>query len=163
MKTLADFFVEDAAAFGQPDDFTAFQALHPETVSLEWENLGGQLVPADKAKTLRCNISEGRVASWEAVHGEYQRLWEEYPGDKALNALAVLRFLGREDDWEGLLKDDERIQGYIASEVRRTRAKDFDNPFRAATYRSADEMRAVLGTLEDNPFIRAQFAAEETR
>jgi hypothetical protein len=43
---------------------------------------------------------------------------------------------------------------WITEQVYITRAKDFKDPFRVVTYRNREEMDKVVGTLEDNPFIR---------
>ena len=58
------------------------------------------------------------------------------------------------------LDQSVRIQHYIRDQVYQTRAKDFQNPFRQTTYRTGAEMQAVLGTPEDNDFVK--LVAEET-
>ena len=125
-----------------------------------WENFGGQLVPAAKADALRAAVREGRLASWEAVHAEYDRFWAEYPADKAENALQVLRFLTgaavEAEDWERAVREAARIREYIDREIYRTKEKDYTDPFRNITYRGEAERDAVLGRLDDNPFIRAR-------
>jgi hypothetical protein len=47
-----------------------------------------------------------------------------------------------------------RVQGFVCEQVYASRKKDYDNPFRQATFADAAEMRAVLGTAEDNAFVR---------
>ncbi|MDR3312262.1 MAG: DUF4954 family protein [Spirochaetaceae bacterium] len=158
-RQMLVYYAVDAIGAYSAETYREFVNAHPEDVPLGWENLGGQLVPAHKAESLRRDIREGRIATWEAVHGEYERLWREYPGDKALNALGILRFLGCQDDWDGLREEAARIREHIAAEVRRTKAKDFDDPFRAITYRGSAEQRAVLGDIDDNPFV-ARFTAQ---
>ena len=44
----------------------------------------------------------------------------------------------------------------------RTRKKDYENPFRQATYRNAEEMTAAIGTLEENSFVRQIRSETET-
>jgi hypothetical protein len=34
-----------------------------------------------------------------------------------------------------------------------SRKKDYDNPYRQATFRNDEEMRAAIGTIDDNSFI----------
>jgi hypothetical protein len=46
--------------------------------------------------------------------------------------------------------------------VYRTRQKDYQNPFRQATYRNAEEMTAAIGTLEENSFVRQVRSETET-
>ncbi|MDR2468497.1 MAG: DUF4954 family protein [Spirochaetaceae bacterium] len=133
--------------------------------SLQWENFGGQLVPQAKATALRAAIREGKIVSWRALHDEYDRLWAEYPADKAANALQVLRFLYdaegnpassmvlHEENFQHAWAESERIRRYIKEQVYLTKRKDYTDPFRNITYRSAAERDAVLGSLDDNPFI----------
>jgi hypothetical protein len=160
VRTLLDYFASTEGGIG-PESFAEFQAAHPEPVSLEWVNLGGQLVPEAKADALRDAIRSGGLNSWHAIHGEYERFWAEYPLDKALNALEVLRFLegGAEravisgEGWNRCIDEALRIRLYIEEQVYRTKLKDYTDPFRAVTYRNKAEQDAVLGTLEQNPFI----------
>ena len=49
---------------------------------------------------------------------------------------------------------ERRILAEIVEKVTESRAKDMVNPFRKATYRNEDEMRAAVGTLENNSFIK---------
>ena len=172
VKTLIDFFTENQMA-GSGDsstNFQDFQAAHPEKVSFAWENLGGQLAPAYKVKDLRGAIREGTCKSWGELHNAYLRFQEEYPLDKALNALQVLRFLQDRSDsssvaispaqWNIFLDEAVRIRHYIEEQVPRTKTKDYADPFRNITYRNEDERDAVLGKIGDNPFVKT--AKEET-
>ena len=56
--------------------------------------------------------------------------------------------------WNAALDEAVRIQQYIRDQVYASRKKDYDNPFRQATFRNAEEMKAVLGTAEDNSFVK---------
>jgi hypothetical protein len=161
VKTLAEYLAQTNG------NFADFQGAHPQSVSLAWVNLGGQLVPQAKVDALRQEIREGRFASWDAVHAEYERFWQDYPQDKALNALQVLRYLqtnkadaaGREApitaaQWNALLDQGAHLRRYIDEQVYRTKRKDYTDPFRNITYGSAEERDAVLGKLEENGFIK---------
>ncbi|MDR0410126.1 MAG: DUF4954 family protein [Spirochaetaceae bacterium] len=152
VKTLLNYFTE------QNNDFETFNAANPQNASFAWENLGGQLAPRHKADKLREAIRGGLLASWDAIHKEYTRLLSEYPLDRALNALQVLRFLRGTDtltrqDWTAALDEAERIRRYIEEQVYITKNKDYNNPFRAITYTSSAERDAVLGKIEDNPLL----------
>jgi hypothetical protein len=132
------------------DAIDALQQQHPESVSLAWVNLGGQLVPEAKVDALREGVREGRLTTWQAIHGEYERFAAEYPLDKALNALQVLRYLIdtpviTQQQWRDFTAEALRIKAYIAEQVYRTKLKDFTDPFRAITYRNKAEQEAVLG------------------
>jgi hypothetical protein len=161
VKTLVYYFFEQGDF-----DFEKFNAAHAERAPLKWESLGGQLVPHDKAEALRTAIRGGAVSSWEAVHAEYRRLLSEYPLDKTLNALQVLRFLHggasiTRRDWAEFLDRAADIQAYIEEQVYFTKNKDYKEPFRNITYNSDAERDAVLGKIEDNPLL--SYIRDESR
>ncbi len=56
--------------------------------------------------------------------------------------------------WNAALDEAVRIQEYVRDQVYISRKKDYDNPFRQITFRNAEEMKAVLGTAEDNGFVK---------
>jgi NDP-sugar pyrophosphorylase family protein len=135
----------------------------------EWENLGGQLVPSTKVEAILAKAREGALLDWSAMHAEYARLAAEYPADKAAHAWAVLRLLdaspaaavsavGEAPNPASLLGSAlsrlVSLSAHVEAQVFATRAKDFSNPFRKATYRSEAEMRAVVGCPEDNAFVK---------
>ncbi len=125
----------------------------------EWTNLGGQITPTQAVDALRADVCSGRLNCWPAIHEAYDRLWAAYPVQKQRHAMAVLRELLGSDTlsaeaWQTVLDEALRIRRYIAEQVLSTRRKDHQSPFRRITYRNEAEMRAVLGTAEENPFIR---------
>lgn len=128
----------------------------------EWENLGGQLVPLHQVDRLRRDIASGALDSWDAVHARYEELWAEYPTEKARHGWAVYRLLQAEGAapggpdsaaWSGFLTEAVRLQELVRDRVYQSRKKDYDNPFRIATYRNPDEMNAALGTIDENQFV----------
>jgi hypothetical protein len=129
-----------------------------------WENLGGQLVPIPKLEALLDKARGGGLHDWNDMHAEYARLSAEYPADKAAHAWAVLRLLSQNavaaensaeprDLLAKALVDLAALSVRVEAEVLATRAKDYANPFRKATFRSDAEMLAVVGRAEDNPFV----------
>ena len=125
----------------------------------QWVNLGGQLVPSTDVDQLRSDIRSGELNSWKDIHGRYDALWQGYPRAKQRHAFAVLCELLATDtietkQWHLALKKAVEIQEYIRDQVYVSRKKDFDNPFRQATYRNKNEMTAAIGTVEDNGFVR---------
>ncbi len=125
----------------------------------EWVNLGGQLMPAFEADKIRADVGSGKLSSWEQIHQRYDDIWQQYPLAKQQHAFAVLREIcGADkldkDKWFAMLDTAVKIQEYIRDEVYATRKKDFENPFRQATYRNMDEMTAAIGTIEDNDFVK---------
>ena len=123
-----------------------------------WVNLGGQLVAEADVDRLRADIRGGRLRNWAAIHARYAELWARYPEDKMRHAYHCLcALLGKEvltaDDWAHAIAREERIQQYICDQVYLTRKKDYENPFRRATYRSEAEMIAAVGELDENSFV----------
>ena len=134
------------------------KALNGERIT-EWVNLGGQLIPMQDVDTLRADIGSGRVTTWEEIHERYDSLWAAYPLEKQKHAFATLQTLYgtehiTEQQWQLALDRAIDIQQYICDQVYLSRKKDFDGPFRKITYRNAAEMKAAIGTIEDNEFIQ---------
>ncbi len=126
--------------------------------SCSWVNLGGQLIPENSVVNLRAGIASGKISTWEMVHFEYDRLFEEYPLEKQKHAFHILSDITEScnltvDLWFSALQKAVEIQEFINKQVYISRKKDFDNPFRQNTYRNAEEMTAAIGTIEDNSFI----------
>jgi NDP-sugar pyrophosphorylase family protein len=159
VKTLACFF--DSR---QELDFNGLRELlgnGGERVR-EWLNLGGQIVPAFKVDILREQIRVTKIKSWKEIHGVYETWQGEYPLDKARHAWAVLALLySRETqpvldaqafrlELDGALKTRQ----WISCQILETRAKDFRNPFRKATFRNQAEMDQVVGSEESGSFIK---------
>ena len=127
-----------------------------------WENLGGLLVPLSRLESLLAKVEDGVYPSWDALHGAYGELSASYPEDRLLSAWAVLGYLypspGRNGPTaRGLaeaLDDLSKLGESVEAAVYASRAKDWSNPFRKATFRSEAEMTAVLGRPEDNSFVR---------
>ncbi|MBD3320683.1 MAG: DUF4954 family protein [Chitinivibrionales bacterium] len=123
-----------------------------------WINIGGQLVTEPELQHLLKNIKAGRLKTWNDIHRAYDYLWETYPLEKQRHAYAVLlELLGTPvlsgKQWNQSLDKAVEIQEYICEQVFLSRKKDFENPFRLATYRNTAEMRAVCGTAESNSFV----------
>ncbi|HKM06510.1 MAG TPA: DUF4954 domain-containing protein, partial [Sphaerochaeta sp.] len=125
----------------------------------DWMNVGGQLVPSKKVEDLKDRVRSGSVQRWDEVHQSYDAWFADYPKDKAIHALAVLHeILGVTEitspQWKALQDAVVRIRHFIEDQVFKTKEKDFNNKFRSSTYRNLQERDAVLGCLDDNPFIQ---------
>ncbi|MBL7215648.1 MAG: DUF4954 family protein [Phycisphaerae bacterium] len=147
------------------DSFSGLCAALKGSCSRQWANLGGQLVPAGNVEQLRKDIGEGKLQTWEAIHTRYAELWDIYPLEKQKHAYRTLCLLLETDEltaskWHAALDKAVSIQEYIRDQVYTSRKKDFDNPFRKATYRNMEEMTAAIGTIEDNSFVK--LVREET-
>ena len=125
---------------------------------VDWINLGGQIVQKKDLDILRHEIGSGKLSSWNEIHNRYNKLWRKYPLDKQKHAYAVLCELSGTDKlteghWEKALDKAIQIQEYICDQVYLSRRKDYENPFRQATFRNRAEMQTALGTIEENSFI----------
>jgi hypothetical protein len=132
----------------------------------EWVNLGGQLVPQKDVDKLRSDIGSGKLNTWEKVHNRYNALWGKYVLEKQKHAFATLcELLGIDNltkkQWVSALERAVEVQKYICEQVYISRKKDFDNPFKQATYRNKAEMKAAIGTVEGNSFVKQ--VKEETK
>jgi hypothetical protein len=130
----------------------------------QWENMGGQIVPAFRVDALRKDIREGKTADWDAIHAVYNDWHTHYAADKAAHAWAVLWHsdAGKQTpDKTALIQEIEsavKIKRTLADQVYETRAKDFTDPYRLITFRSRDEMEMVAGKPE-NAFV--EYARED--
>ncbi len=123
-----------------------------------WVNLGGQLVREPDLAQLFAEIKSGKLAGWADIHRVYDQWWAEYPLRKQQHALATLQeLLGTENltpgAWGAAVQQAVGIQEFVRDQVYLSRKKDFDDPFRQTTFRNAAEMKAVVGTAEDNSFV----------
>ncbi len=140
-------------------DFSSMcKALNGERIKT-WINLGGQLIPAHDVDQLRSDIGSGKLNTWENIHLRYNRLWKAYSLEKQKHAFSTLCEVLEIDHltkehWLTALDKAIVIQEYIRDQVYSSRKKDFDNPFRQATYRNMAEMKAAIGTIEDNSFVK---------
>jgi hypothetical protein len=170
-KTLAVFLDSAPANAGVPDadsagaGMSAFGKLSakcgnpPGGRVSAWSNMGGQIVPSFRVDELRRDIVGGRYKTWDEIHAVYAGWRELYPLDKACHAWAVLSWLkGGESAIDAVLLKKEfeaarETSQWICAQIYETRAKDFHNPFRKATFRNEAEMEKVLGSAEKDSFV----------
>jgi len=160
-----------------PDLFEYFKARFSKTdgqgLAAGWENAGGFLIRSDKLEALIDQIERGEIADWEGVHEAYRRLSEEYPYDAAAFAWHVLGYLAMSPEQASreqsshlfpvpdrrsfvqLMEEALALSHRLAQRVRESRLKDWENPFRAATFRNREEMLAVHGNPEKNHTLNA--------
>jgi hypothetical protein len=131
-----------------------------------WENVGGQIMPSSTVGKLLEEVRSGRIASWGEVHEAYQKAWAEYPAQRRSHGLfCVLLACDRRSEeldaalirW--ILEESVSIHQELLERAYASRRKDFENPFRRATFRNPREMEAVLGRVEDISFLR-EFSRE---
>lgn len=128
-----------------------------------FENIGGQLIPSEKVSALMSDIKNGKLNSWPEIHDRYHRWSQGYLTDRMNHALASLAeitgvSIGAWDEnfIQECLHHSLDTKAWICTEIKKSRAKDYENPFRRLSYASMEEMEAVVGKLEDNSFITKQ-------
>jgi len=124
----------------------------------DWINMGGQIMRKKDVDKLRSDIGSEKLNSWEKIHNRYDLLWTKYALHKQKHAFASLCELSGAEEitreqWIWALDKAADIQKFICDQVYVSRKKDFDNPYRKTTFRNTDEMKAVIGAIEDNGFI----------
>jgi hypothetical protein len=154
VKNLLAYMAENPRA-----DFSALKKTLAGQRCREWENLGGQLIPVADVDRLRKDIGSGKLGSWEEIHKRYDELWDAYGLEKRRHAFATLcGLLGTDkpssEQWIWALDEAVRAQRFVCEQVYATRKKDYDNPFRQATFRNTDEMLAAIGTIDENSFVK---------
>lgn len=127
----------------------------------KWENIGGQIIPAEKVKELFTRIKSGSIDSWEDVHQFYDNCGNEYEMLKVRYALYLIEVLYSEkienftiDLYKDLLKDVSIVANEIYTSSLQSREKDYTDFYRNMLYTNKLEMENVLGPLNDNSFLK---------
>lgn len=130
---------------------------------LVFENIGGQLIPTEDVDSLLEQIKSTQIQSWNEIHQHYHHWSKEYPLNKFKHALASLEEVTGLpiDEWDSefirtCLQESVETKTWIYEEIYRSRAKDYENPFKQMVYESHEEMESVVGKLEENTFIKQQ-------
>jgi len=134
-----------------------------------WMNVGGQLMLAEEIEKLKQNIKNGNIKSWDEVHVFYQQQAQQYPQQKLVHAIHTASIVNKIDiqninstiiqNW---IHQSIKTKEWMTKNIYKSRAKDYENPFRKMVYTSDEEMNAVVGKIEDNSFIQRQEEALST-
>jgi len=143
------------------------QSSLPATTTLTpWINAGGQLIRESELQRLIQQIKTGKVKEWKQVHQFYTTQGVNYPKDKLQHALAALRQVHGinirrvgKTALRDLLQKGISTKEWMTRGIYESRAKDYSNPFRKMVYDSMEEMNVVVGSLQDNSFIRQEKTA----
>ncbi|HEY4206341.1 MAG TPA: DUF4954 family protein [Puia sp.] len=144
-------------------------SLPPTTSPTPWLNAGGQLIRESEMHRLIQQIKKGKVKEWRQVHEFYSTQGVNYAKDKLQHALAALRQVhginirraGKTALCE-LLRRGVATKEWMTKGIFESRAKDYTNPFRKMVYDSMEERDVVVGSLQDNSFIRQERGALKT-
>lgn len=141
----------------------AINALPGKINRMEWVNIGGQLIPTEEVEKLRADIKSGKIKNWDDVHYFYQTQGNKYKTKKLQHALASLTEITgvnikkiTASQFNAWLTKAIATKEWMAKGIYDSRAKDYSNPFRKMVYETNEEMNAVLGSLENNSFIKQQ-------
>ncbi len=159
VTTLLEFIKENK--FSSLDE--TLNALPGKINRMNWANIGGQLIPNEEVDKLRADIKSGKIKNWDDVHYFYQAQGNKYKTKKLQHALASLTEITgvsikklTANQFNGWLTKVIATKEWMAKGIYDSRAKDYSNPFRKMVYETNEEMNAVLGSLENNSFIKQQ-------
>ena len=133
----------------------------------QWENIGGQLIRKNSVDKLIAGIRTGKMKSWDDVHAYYIAEGENYDLDKLIHSIAVwqkangIDLKKKPDALKDVLQKAIVTKEWITSSIKTSRQKDYKNPFRKMVYESDEEMNAVLGSFNDNSFIREELEKQK--
>ena len=131
----------------------------------EWENTGGQLIQRKDLENLKKQITSGKLSTWQMVHSVYRESAEKYEQQKFEFAISVLTenlikyhsslySESAEKIVSDLLKETLNSAEFIYNGIIESRKKDYTNYFRKITFSNDDEMISVLGSFNENSFIK---------
>jgi Domain of unknown function (DUF4954) len=128
------------------------------TAIQQWDNVGGQMIPAGAITELKSAIRTGAFTRWAQVHEFYEKQAELYADQKFENALnGLLTITGGDllnpDFQKNWISRAIKTSAYLTEGIEKSRAKDFQDPFRIAMYGNEKEMEKVIGDWRDNEFI----------
>ena len=116
------------------------------------------MIPAGSIADLKSAIRTGEIKRWSEVHAFYEKQAALYADQKFENALNGLLTISGADlldsdfqaDW---ISRAIETSNYLTQGIEKSRAKDFQDPFRLAMYGNEKEMEKVIGDWRDNEFI----------
>lgn len=115
-----------------------------------WCNIGGEVMTVNNLEQLISEVESGKLASWQQIHAFTDKVWENYPTQKAAHAYSLLcQMLSVKTidavQWKKLSLKYNQLQQLITDRIASSRAKDEINEFRKATSESEEEYRMVYG------------------
>ena len=127
----------------------------------EWSNVGGQIIPDEKLKSLFDSIKSRKINTWQEVHAFYDECQAEYQEWKARYSVWILEQLYTRpidsftaEIFTDIKSDVTIVSNYMYESSISSRKKDYTDFFRTITYRNEKEMLEVVGRLEDNSFLK---------
>ena len=126
----------------------------------EWLNAGGQIIPLEKIDELREKVKRGEMSRWDEVHRFYDACAASYLADKTRYALYLLEYIYgipfercSTEQYRNLVESVISVSNDMYELSVSSREKDYTDYYRKMTYRSREEMDAVLGTIDSDDFL----------
>lgn len=142
--------------------------LESEPLFTEWQNVGGQILPNVLVTELFDKIKSHDIETWQAVHDFYDECQKKYELYKARYAMYLFEELYSRkmrdfttEIYADIIADVLVVSDRMYEASVESRSKDFTDFFREITYRNEAEMTAVLGTIDDNEFLRTMKTSTE--
>ena len=156
-KTIIEYCDENGIASLSPAVLAEI-ARHP--LYTEWLNAGGQIIPREKIDELRDKVGRGEIASWDEVHAFYDACNISYLADKARYAFYLLEYIYdlpfercTDEQYRNLVESVAAVSNDMYALSVSSREKDYTDYYRKMTYRSREEMDAVLGAIDSDDFL----------
>jgi hypothetical protein len=139
------------------------KTLEKATAIQTWDNLGGQLIPSGAVLELKNSIKNNQISRWSQVHDFYEKQASLYPDQKFENALNGLLKVqpNAMDIIPAWLNKAVETARFLTTGIEKSRAKDYQDPFRLVMFGNAQELEAVIGDLNDNEFIQQSKVAQQ--
>ena len=158
VRTLMEFCNESAY---ESLNFEIIEKIRAIPLYTEWENVGGQIIPSEKIQELFEKIKNREIENWDQVHDFYNLAEAAYSLYKVRYSLYLLEFLYccpiedfSVDLYRNITDDVFIVACDMYKAALKSREKDYTDYYRNMTYRSKEEMEAVIGSLDDNSFLK---------
>jgi hypothetical protein len=166
VECLSDFVLNNNKESLSKEDIAQIEKI---PLYEKWMNAGGQVIPQKKIETLFEKIKSCEIKNWAQVHEFYDECQKNYFDYKARYALFLLETLYSKPILEFSSADFDDVShdvAFVALNMLESsvavREKDFKDFFRSITFRNQAEKDAVLGTLDDDSFLKKlRFETEE--
>ena len=134
--------------------------LNHATKIQKWDNLGGQLIPANAVMDLKDKIKNGQIRRWRDVHTFYETesaLYYDQKFENALNGLIQISDteINQAPYIKFWLQKAIETSEFLTLGIEKSRSKDFQDPFRLAMFGNEKEMEKVIGDWKENDFIQS--------
>jgi hypothetical protein len=160
-RLLIEWF--SVSTLAEYDKTTIYNALSIPfgTEDTQWVNAGGQIMrKCDVQKIVSTITGDNSITCWNQIHEMYAKIQNEYSQNRLKYALHSLYRLQEKPLETNVATLSQLIEKSISSIdvicdlTRKSRMKDFTDPFRTMVYDSNEEAVAVLGTINDDPVLK---------